>query len=152
MNIDFLLTSLHHITLLVLIASLAGELALLRQAPSTAALQSLGKLDAIYGAAAGVILIVGLSRVVWGVKGYSYYLSSYAFWIKMLVFIVIGLVSIAPTIRYIRWRKALATTGALPSQQAWDSTRRLVVIQLHSLALVMLAAAAMARGLLYRAN
>jgi putative membrane protein len=147
MNLDFLLTCLHHIALLVLVASLAGEVALMRQAPSASGLQALGKLDVVYGISAGALLVIGLSRVFWAAKGASYYLTSLPFWIKMFVFLSVGLLSIVPTVRFIRWRKALAQTGALPSQVDWDATRKLAVTQLHSLALIVIAAAAMARGL-----
>ena len=64
----------------------------------------------------------------------------------MTLFVVIGLISIAPTVRFLRWRKALRATGALPSEAEVKSTRRLVMVEAHLLALIPLLAVFLARG------
>ncbi len=147
MTQDFLLASAHHILFLLLVAVLAGEAMLLRQVPSSGALQSLGRLDALYGLSAVLLVLVGIVRLVWGAKGWGFYSGNPVFWAKMVLFGAIGLMSIAPTVRFIRWRKLLVATGALPAQADWERTRRLAWAQLHVLPLVAIAAAAMARGI-----
>jgi putative membrane protein len=144
---DWLLASGHHILLLLLVSVLAGEAVLLRQNPSVAALKALGRLDAIYGASAGLLLLMGGARLTWGAKDIAFYSGNMVFWLKMALFVAIGLLSIIPTLRFIRWRRAHAATGALPDAQAWAHTRKLAMTQLHILPLVAIAAAAMARGI-----
>ena len=151
MTPDFLLASAHHILLLLLVAVLAGEAVLLRQTPSAGALQSLGRLDALYGLSAVLLVLVGIARLVWGSKGWGFYSDNPVFWVKMVLFGAIGLLSVVPTLRFTRWRKAHVATGALPTLADWQRTRRLAWAQLHVLPLVAIAAAAMARGIGIRA-
>jgi putative membrane protein len=147
MALDFLMAAAHHILLLLLVSVLAGEAVLLRQAPSAVVLQSLGRLDALYGLSAVLLLLVGIARLIWGAKGFAFYSGNPVFWTKMVLFAAIGLMSVLPTIRFIQWRKAFAASGALPDTAAWERTRRLAWAQLHVLPLVAIAAAAMARGI-----
>jgi putative membrane protein len=65
----------------------------------------------------------------------------------MALFVLIGLISIIPTLRFIRWRRAFQADGRLPDKALWEQTRKLAMLQLHMLALVAIAAAAMARGI-----
>ncbi|NJS35201.1 MAG: DUF2214 family protein [Brachymonas sp.] len=147
MSLDFILASGHHIALFLMIAVLGGEALLLRHAPSAEVLKSLGRLDALYGLSAVALLLIGSARLSLGAKGIEFYSSNPVFWLKIALFAVIGLISIWPTMRFIRWRKAFAATGALPDAVAWVSTRKLAMAQLHLLPFVAICAAAMARGL-----
>jgi putative membrane protein len=144
---DWLLASGHHIALLLMVAVLGGEALLLRHAPSAEVLKSLGRLDALYGLSAVALLLIGIARLSLGAKGIAFYSGNPVFWLKMALFAAIGLISIWPTVRFLRWRKALAATGALPDAAAWASTRKLAMMQLHLLPFVAICAAAMARGL-----
>jgi putative membrane protein len=147
MTLDFLLAAAHHISLLLLVSVLAGEAVLLRQTPSAASLQSLARLDALYGLSAVLLLAVGIARLLWGAKGFAFYSGSWVFWAKMILFALIGLISIIPTLRFIRWRKAHARDGSLPDATIWAQTRKLAVVQLHLLPFIAVAAAGMARGM-----
>jgi putative membrane protein len=66
----------------------------------------------------------------------------------MAVFAVIGVISIAPTRAFIAWVKRAGQDAsfALPEADA-KRIRRLVMIELHLMALVPLFAALMARGI-----
>ncbi len=147
MLMDFLLASGHHIALLLMVAMLGGEAVLLRQSASETVLRALGRLDLLYGISAGVLLLIGGMRLSMGAKGIEFYSGNGVFWLKMGLFLLIGLVSIVPTIRFIRWRKAFGQNAVLPDNAIWESTRKLVMLQLHLLPLVAIAAAAMARGI-----
>ena len=61
----------------------------------------------ILGIAAGVLLVVGLVRVVWLEKGAAYYFANHAFLTKLTLFIVVGLLSIVPTLEFLSWRGAV---------------------------------------------
>jgi putative membrane protein len=147
MTTDWLLASAHHIALLILVSMLAGEAVLMRLPPSGELLARLGRLDLLYGISAGLLLAIGGSRVVWGAKGWAFYSGNPAFWCKIVVFAVIGILSIGPTVKFFRWRSRYAADGSLPLAHEWSGVRRLVMIQAHALVLVAVAAAAMARGI-----
>lgn len=146
---DWLLASGHHIALLLMVAVLGAEAVLLRQTPSEASLKSLGRLDALYGLSSLALLLLGGARLSMGAKGMEFYSGNPVFWLKIALFVVIGLISIVPTLRFIRWRRAFAATGVLPDAHLWAQTRKLAMVQLHLLPFVAIAAAAMARGIGY---
>ena len=101
----------------------------------------------VLGVAAGLLLIIGLSRVFFFEKGADYYFHSHAFLTKFSVFIVIGLVSIIPTVEFLSWNKPLRA-GQVPAISA--RKLRLVTAVIHGelagIAIILLCAAIMARG------
>jgi len=143
---DILLASLHHLAVFTAFAALLAEHLLLRTEPAPATVRLIGRLDLIYGASAGVAIIVGIGRVMHGIKGAAFYLDNPVFWAKMGVFALIGLISIAPTLRYLAWNKALKTTGALPDAAAWAQPLRAVRLQLALFPALPVLAVLMARG------
>ena len=74
----------------------------------------------MYAALAGLILAVGFSRAVFAAKGWLYYSHNLFFHLKVGTFLAVGLLSIAPTIAYIRWRRA----GTAPTQAQVAGVRR----------------------------
>jgi putative membrane protein len=144
---DLVLAVLHHLLVFSLAGLLAAELALLRPGVGGATLKVLGGLDAAYGATATLILAVGFSRVYFGVKGSAFYLGNPVFWAKIGAFAVVGLLSIAPTITILRWRKrAKAEADFAPSAGEVAKVRRVMVLEVLVFALIPILAAAMARG------
>lgn len=148
MIVDFLLASAHHVLIFLLMGSLAGEAVLLAGILGKDTFGRLSRLDAIYGTSAGLVIAVGICRVIFGLKGWEYYVASHAFWTKMALFLAAGALSVAPTMRYARWRRqANADAGFVVSAQELASTRRAVSAQLGLLLLIPIVAAAMARNL-----
>ncbi|RFB81362.1 DUF2214 family protein [Methylovirgula sp. 4M-Z18] len=141
--LDLTLAFAHHLLAFGLLALLVAELMLLSAALDAAKLALLGRIDMAFGIAAGLILVVGFSRAVFAEKGWLYYSHNLAFWAKLAVFLVIGLLSIRPTLRFIAWQRGGA---ALPSAGEVAAVRRLVWAELALFALLPLLAAAMARG------
>lgn len=147
MSLDANLAIFHHLLAFGLVGLLMAEWAVLRSAISAASVRFLPRLDAAYGIVAVLLLIVGTLRVFYGVKGFAFYTGNPVFWLKIAFFAATGLVSIMPTIAFIRWARALKTTGALPTSERWIRVRKLVTLELHLLAPVMVFAAVMARGI-----
>jgi putative membrane protein len=105
-------------------------------------------MDAFYAIGAVGVIAAGVSRVFWGAKGADYYVSQPFFWAKMATFAVIGLISIAPTRTFFAWVKQAGRDAAFAVAEAdAKRVRRLVMIELHLLALVPLFAALMARAI-----
>jgi len=112
MTTDLILAILHHLLIFAIAAIIAAELAIVRPGLKSEILGVLGRLDGAYGMLAMLVIIVGAGRVFYGLKSWEYYIFYWAFWAKMAAFVVVGLLSIPPTIRIARWRKAAAGAGA----------------------------------------
>jgi len=147
MLIESLLAYAHFVAILSVVVFLTSEAALCRSEWLNAAVvRRLARLDVIYLAAAIAVLLTGLARTWWGVKGMGWYWHQPLLHIKLTLFVLIGLISVKPTLAFMRWRKQLDATGALPNEAEVRSVRRLVMIEAHLLVLVPLAATLLARG------
>lgn len=144
---EALLAYAHLLAILTLVVFLASEAALCRPEWLNAlTVERLARVDGIYGMASGLVLVTGLARVFMGAKGSGWYWSNPLLWTKLGLFAVIALVSIKPTITFIRWRKQLRASGALPSEAEVRATRKLVMVQAHIIPFIPLAAVFLARG------
>ena len=104
--------------------------------------------DMVFGIAAGVVLVVGMLRVAFFEKGPEYYWHSGTFIAKLSLFVIVGLLSIYPTVEFLKWRKPLRE-GMPPVVPAakMQAIRTLVRVELGGVMLVILFAALMARGI-----
>ena len=138
---------LHHLAAFTLVSAIAVEFVLLRGELSASVARRIIATDAVYGTAAGTVLVVGLLRVFFFEKGPAYYFSSHAFLIKFGVFIAVGLLSIVPTLEFLSWRKVLRL-GQMPAPSAWKTTlvRAILHAELMGIVVILLCAAVMARG------
>jgi putative membrane protein len=138
---------LHHVCAFTLVSAIAIEFALVRQELTLSSARRLQVTDMVYGIAAGALLIIGLLRVFFFEKGASYYFHSHAFLTKLSLFIVVGLLSIIPTMEFLSWRGALKA-GQVPAVGA--KKLRLVTVVIHgelfAIVVILLCAAIMARG------
>lgn len=143
---DFLLAALHHLLVFGLIAMLVTESVLLRGPIDGPTLKRLARLDAGYGMAAVALLVTGVCRIAFGVKAYDFYQHNPWFHAKLGTFVLVGLVSILPTIRFLRWRKALvANPGYRPDAAEVAKLGGIVRFELVLIAAIFVFAAAMAR-------
>jgi putative membrane protein len=106
--------------------------------------------DRIYGISAGLILVVGFARVFFFEKGAHYYFHSIPFIAKLSLFVVVGLLSIYPTRQFIAWRTAVneGRAPAVPGPTL-HRVRSIIHLQLALIAVLILCAALMARGIGY---
>ena len=147
MTLEAILAYLHLLAILTMVVFIASEAALCRvEWLNAAVVERLAKVDLVYGIAAITVLATGVARTWWGVKGTAWYWTNPLLHIKLTLFIVIGVVSIFPTLTYIRWRKGLRVSGALPAEAEIRKTRKLVMVQAHLIAVIPLAAVFLARG------
>ncbi|WP_311224018.1 MULTISPECIES: DUF2214 family protein [unclassified Acidovorax] len=147
MTTEALLAYAHLLAILTMVTFLASQAALCRSEwLNAAAVERLARIDMIYGIAAVLVLATGLARAGWGMKGGAWYWSQPLLHAKVTLFVVIGLLSIVPTLRLRRWVKAVRAGGTLPAAAEVRSTRRLVMIEAHLLALIPLLAVFLARG------
>ncbi len=142
--LDLTLASAHHLLAFLLVATLAMEFALARPGLRAGDLALLGRVDGLYGALAMAIALVGIGRVVWGLKGWEYYVWYPIFWAKMAAFLGVGALSVIPTVTILRWRRRDA--GVAIADTEIRKLRQWLVAEAALLALVPILAAAMARG------
>jgi putative membrane protein len=140
--LDLVLAIGHHILVFSLFGVLFAELVLVRKGVDLATVIRVGRLDLMYGAVAGLIVAVGFSRAIFAAKGWLYYSHNLFFHLKVGTFVVIGLLSIPPTLAYIRWRRA----GLTPSDAQVAGVRAWLWAEMALFALLPAFAAAMARG------
>ncbi len=144
---DLLLACLHHLVVFTLVTIPAVELALLRGSVGALRVAHLARIDAAYGVLAALILVIGFGRVFHGAKGPEFYLHNPVFWAKLAFFALAGLVSVVPTVRLLRWKKAARRDGGfLVAEAPLASTRRWLALELALFVPIPLLAAAMARG------
>ncbi|PLC44296.1 DUF2214 domain-containing protein [Ralstonia pickettii] len=148
MWLDALLAYLHYISIFTLIVFLTAEAVVLRPGMTPEIRKRLGRYDAVYGVAAVAVLITGALRVLYGAKGYAFYVHNPVFHIKVGLFILVGLLSIVPTINILRWNKQGKTLlDFVPTPSEIAKTRRWVMIESHLIIFIPLAAVLMARGI-----
>ncbi len=152
--LDAILAYGHFLFIGTLIACLAMETALVRANEfSQPQLKRLATIDALYGLSSLLIIVFGVCRVLYGLKGADYYVGNHVFWTKMALFAATGLASVPPTINFLRWRKASAADPAFqPPPRKLRSVRGHIVAEWILLALIPVAAVLMARGVGYVAG
>ena len=138
---------LHHLCAFTLVAAVAIEFTLIRSELTLASARRLQVTDIVLGIAAGALLVIGLLRVFFFEKGAAYYWHSHAFLAKFGLFIIIGLLSIVPTLEFLSWRDAIAA-GQVPVMDAATRKRvtMIIHIELAAIVVILLCAAIMARG------
>ena len=138
---------LHHLCAFTLVACVAIEFTLVRQELTLASARGLQVTDLVLGIAAGLLFVIGLLRVFFFEKGPDYYWHSYAFLAKFALFIIIGLLSIIPTMESLSWRGAIRA-GQVPVMDAKRRKRVTAIIhsELAAIVIILLCAAIMARG------
>jgi putative membrane protein len=140
--LDLSLAIVHHIAVFSLFGVLFAELVLVRKGMDLATVARVGRIDLMYGVLAGVIIAVGFGRAIFAAKGWLYYSHNLFFHLKIGTFLLIGLLSIPPTVSYIRWRRS----GAAPGDAQVAAVRRWLWAEMALFALLPAFAAAMARG------
>jgi putative membrane protein len=144
---DLILAVFHHVLIFALAGVIAFEVGVARQGLTATDVRRLGRVDAWYGILAALIIIVGFSRAIFAAKGWAYYSVNHFFWAKMGAFVIVGLLSIQPTVSFIRWRRAAtANPDFVPASGAVATVRRFLWAEVFFFALIPIFAAAMARG------
>jgi putative membrane protein len=146
MSIEILLRYLHFVSIFAIVSSLVAEHLLLRKLLTRAEIGRLSRIDAVYGLAA--ISLVGAGLTLW-LGGFGkpslYYSHNWIFITKLVCFTAIGLLSIYPTVFFIRNRKgSQEETVEIPTSVFW-----MLRFELLLLFIIPLLAGLMAKGIGY---
>lgn len=141
------LAFLHHAAAFLIAAVLTVEMVLMRSELDAGTARTILRMDAIYGAAAVVLLVVGFLRVFYTEKVPAYYFHNGAFIGKIALFVLVGLLSIYPTVQFLKWRKAVRHNQAPAVDHAVRGKIRMILhLELALLLVIILLAVMMARG------
>ena len=104
--------------------------------------------DVIYGIAGLAILITGILRVKYYGQGGEFYTGNPIFWVKVSLYIVIGLISLYPTTTYILWAIPLSRNN-LPiiSENLVKRFRLIITTELVGFLVIPFFATLMSRGI-----
>lgn len=104
MLIGALFAFFHFIAVFGLFSTLFLEWQTMSPKPTYAEARRIQRCDQWYGIFAVLVLVVGFLRVFYFEKGYAFYSISPFFYLKLSLFVLVGLLSIYPTIRFFKWR------------------------------------------------
>ncbi len=136
----FIFTYLHVLSIISLVSLLTSEFFIIKNPIDNKSLRILKTIDLYYGIAAGLVLATGLVRVFLE-KGLEYYIHSYVFWVKMMLFIIMGAVSLLPTVMLIK-----AKVGVDIDAAKYIRLKKAILLQIIIVPFVVLCAIYMARG------
>ena len=106
MTLEIILGYLHFTSIVVIVSTLVVEHLLLQKEMPRSSVARLAKVDALYGLAALTLLGAGLTLWFSGVgKPTEFYSQNWIFHTKITLFGLVGLLSIYPTIFFLKNRK-----------------------------------------------
>ena len=148
MWLDAILAYLHFTSIFVFFAFLTVETMMMRGQLDEKSVRLRGRVDIWYCGAAIAVLVTGFSRLVWGAKGPDFYLAGWPIYVKVGLFLAVGMLSVGPTLRFIHWRRMYErdASWSVPESER-KRVRRAIMIEVHLAALIPLFAVIMARGL-----
>ncbi len=134
----------HFVFIIVMSGALMGEAFLLKAQMSKKELKTLAKLDALYGLSAVLVVAAGLTLWFGVGKSAVFYTQNPVFHLKLSLAILIGLISIYPTVFYLKKSKG---TELNEQVQIPPNIQKAVYLQLFLLALIPMLAVLMAKGI-----
>jgi len=137
----------HFLAVFGIFATVFLEWQTMSRTPTYADARRIQICDKWFGILAGVVLVVGFLRVFYFEKGRAFYTANPFFHAKLTLFVIIGLLSIYPTIRFIKWR-AQTSQGLAPAVSAEEYKRIMFVLRAE---LVLLLGMALCASLMARA-
>jgi len=148
MWLDAILAYLHFTAVFLLFSFMVVETMMMRGSLDAASVRVLGRVDIWFFGSAIAALVTGFLRLVWGAKGPDFYLASWPIYVKVALFLAVGVISVWPTLRFIQWRRMFERDPAwkVPDGER-RLVRRLIMVEVHLAALIPLVAVVMSRGL-----
>jgi putative membrane protein len=145
---EVLVVYLHFAAMILIAVFLAIEYLICVPGLARQSLKLLARVDLLYLIAAVLALATGVARLVWFGKGAGFYLHNPVFYLKLALFVAVGLISIPPTMQYLRWMRMLKTgAAAVAADFEVLRTRRYLLVELVLFAFIPLLAVLMARGI-----
>ena len=138
---------IHYLSFMLCFGALLFERISLKLDPNRQEAISMVIADIIYGIAGIALLVSGIYRVTKFGQGSEFYTENPIFWIKIIVFALVGSLSLYPTITYVLWAIPLSKRTLPNVTENLVSRLRLIInIELVGFASIPFLATLMARG------
>jgi len=143
-----LVAYVHYLGIILCFGALTYERIILKINLSKNEFISIILADVVYGIAGLAILITGILRVKYFGQGGEFYTSNPIFWIKVSLYIFIGLLSLYPTITYVLWAIPLSK-NKLPvvSENLVKRFKLIITTELVGFTVIPFFATLMSRGI-----
>lgn len=105
MIFDISVRYLHFISLILVMAAVLMQHLLLRSELTRAEIARLQRIDLVYAIAVVVVLLTGFAQWFWAGKPAEFYSSNPIFHTKLTLFLLIGIVSIYPSVFFGKGKK-----------------------------------------------
>ena len=150
MYMPAIMAFLHHVSAFTVVGCLVAEVVLFKPPLTVAQARRIQVTDSVFGISAGVLLVVGLLRVVYFEKGAGYYFSDAFFLTKFAAFFITAIISIYPTVTFLSWSKALKQ-GVTPNMSPVQirHVRMCLMWEMTGIVVILFCAPFMARGFGY---
>ena len=121
MTTELILRYLHFISIFIIVSTLVSEHVLLKKTLNRNEVSRIAKIDGVYGLATLILLGAGLTLWLGGFgKPAEFYSKNWIFHTKLTLFVLIGLLSIYPTVFFLKNRKGDAQDVVqVPSKIFW---------------------------------
>jgi len=138
---------IHYLSFMICFGALIFERISLKPNPNRNEAISMVIADIIYGIAGVALLVSGIYRVLKFGQGAGFYTENPIFWTKIIIFALVGSLSLYPTITYVLWAIPLSK-GTLPkvTERLVSRLRLIINIELFGFASIPFLATLMARG------
>ena len=146
--VEVLVVYLHYAAMVLIAVLLTLELLTCVPGLSDSRVRFLSRIDFAYLAAAVLALATGLARLFWYGKGLDFYAHNPVLYIKLALFVAVGLISLPPTMQMLRWTRALKSGASrVAADYEIARMRRYMLAELVLFALIPLMAVMLARGI-----
>lgn len=107
MTTIILIRYLHFIAVFAIVGALVAEQFLVRKTMTRNEIKRIAVIDGVYGLGAVLVLIAGTILWFWVGKPAEFYTRNWIFHTKLTLFVVLGLLSLYPTIFFLKNRRGL---------------------------------------------
>ncbi|KAA3636888.1 MAG: DUF2214 family protein [Bacteroidetes bacterium] len=134
---------IHFISIFTIIITVGGEYFLLKKEMTRAEIRRISRIDGLYGLASVTLVAAGLTLWFGVGKPAEYYNANWVFHLKWGLFVVVGLLSIIPTLFFNRNRKGnQEEIVSVPNK-----IKTVIRIELIILFIIPMLASSMAKGI-----
>jgi putative membrane protein len=149
--LDAVLAWVHFVAIFAFSGCLFAECFFYARILPASTLERLGRIDLAYGLLTIVVIASGVAHAIYSPKTFAFYMHDAIFWAKMGLFVVVGLLSIAPTMHLITLRGAQMgdASPVTIADRTYRVMRACLITEVGLLLCIPLCAALMARGFGY---
>jgi putative membrane protein len=146
MDLEIFLRYIHFLSILIISGTLFAEQVLLKPMMTRQELDRISRLDLIYGLAALSLAAAGLTLWFGSIgKPAVFYTHNWIFILKISLFVVVGLLSVYPTIFFLKHRRGLSSEMVTIPK----TVSVMVTIEIIILLVIPILAGLMSRGIGY---